>query len=266
MASVDRREKVMPIHDWRRVDAGIFHAFHVQWIAELNKALNNGLLPPGYYSLPEQHATSAIPDILTLHASPAATKAGASPPPATGGLALAEAPPKVQRQQTVGAVARTRRRTLAIRHVSEHRLVALVEILSPANKDRPRSVADFAGKIVAALGFGIHALVIDLLPPGPNDCAGIHGAIWQRLEKTEESYDLPEDDPLTLASYRASDPVEIYLEHPPLSAELPEMPLFLRPDRYINVPLEPSYQEAFRTMPEFWRNVLEGGQESAQVN
>jgi hypothetical protein len=246
----------MPIHDWSRVNAGIFHAFHVQWIAELNKALNGGLLPPGYYSLPEQHASSSIPDLLTLHTSPAAEKE-LGLPPATGGLALAEAPPRVQRKQTVGSVARTRRRTLAIRHVSEHRLVALLEIVSPANKDRPRSVADFAGKIVAALAYGVHALVIDLLPPGSHDAAGLHGAIWARLEKTEEPYDLPEDDPFTLASYVADDAVDIYLEHPTVGASLPQMPLFLRPDRYINVPLEATYQEAYHSLPVFWRDVLE---------
>lgn len=247
----------MPIHDWTRVDAGIFHAFHVQWIAELNKLLNGGLLPPGYYSLPEQHVSSSIADILTLHTSPETTTSRSQLPPATGGLALAEAPPRVQRKQTVGSVARNRRRSLAIRHVSEHRLVALLEIVSPANKDRPRSVADLASKIVAALEYGVHALVIDLFPPGPYDSAGMHGAIWQRLEKTEEPYDLPEDDPFTLASYVASDPVEIFLEHPAVGSRLPEMPLFLRPDRYVNVPLEAPYQEAMRSLPAFWREVLE---------
>ena len=36
------------------------------------------------------------------------------------------------------------------------------------------------------------------------------------------------------------------------------MPLFLRPDRYINVPLGLSYEAAYRGMPAFWRDVLEG--------
>ena len=30
----------MPIHDWTRVDAGIFHAFHHDWITEIARALN----------------------------------------------------------------------------------------------------------------------------------------------------------------------------------------------------------------------------------
>jgi hypothetical protein len=37
------------------------------------------------------------------------------------------------------------------------------------------------------------------------------------------------------------------------------MPLFLTPQRYINVPLEPTYQAAYRRVPAVWRGVLEGG-------
>jgi hypothetical protein len=43
----------MPIHDWTRVDAGIFHAFHHDWITYISSALNRGLLPPRFYALPE---------------------------------------------------------------------------------------------------------------------------------------------------------------------------------------------------------------------
>jgi hypothetical protein len=44
----------MPIHDWLRVDAGLFHAFHHGWIEELARALNRGILPADYFALPEQ--------------------------------------------------------------------------------------------------------------------------------------------------------------------------------------------------------------------
>jgi hypothetical protein len=35
------------------------------------------------------------------------------------------------------------------------------------------------------------------------------------------------------------------------------MALFLRPDRYIYVPLEATYEAAYRGVPRFWREVLE---------
>ena len=112
--------------------------------------------------------------------------------------------------------------------------------------------------LVSALERGVHVLLVDLFPPGPHDPGGIHGAILQSLEQSDESDDLPAGRPLTLASYVAGPPVDIYLEHLAVGAPLAEMPLFLRPDRYVNVPLEPTYQAAYRAMPAFWREVLEG--------
>jgi hypothetical protein len=246
----------MPVHNWSRVDAGIFHDFHVAWVPEIRTVLNSGLLPQGYYALAEQHAGRSIADVLTLHASPAAPEP-LPLPPATGGLAVAEAPPRMRRRQTIEPAALARRRTVAIRHVSGHRLVALVEIMSPANKDRARTVAEFAAKAVSALDVGVHLLVVDLFPPGPHDPQGIHGVIRQQLDQSDEPYDLPADEPLTLASYAAGPQVDVYLEHVAVGATLPEMPLFLRPDRYINVPLEATYREAYRGVPAFWREVLE---------
>ena len=45
----------MAVHDWTRVDAGLFHAFRHGWIEELARALNAGLLPTDYFALPEQN-------------------------------------------------------------------------------------------------------------------------------------------------------------------------------------------------------------------
>jgi hypothetical protein len=198
-------ETKLPVHDWTRVEADIFHDFHVAWVAEIRKALNGGLLPDRFYALVEQH---------------------------------------------VG-------RTLAVRHVSGHRLIAILEILSPANKDRASTVENFAAKVVEALDLGVHVLVVDLFPPGPHDPHGIHGVIRQRLVQSNEPYDLPAEAPLTLASYASAKSVEIYVDHIAVGAELSEMPLFLHFDRYIPTPLETTYREAYRGMPAFWRGVLE---------
>jgi len=247
----------MPVHDWTRIDAAIFHDFHTAWTAALRSTLNDGLLPQGYYALAEQHAGRAITDILTLHASPEPPER-AWLPPDTGGIAVAEAPPRVRRKHTVEPAALARRRSLAIRHVSGHRLIALIEIVSPANKDRVRHIEELVDKAVSALERGIHLLLLDLIPPGPHDPSGIHGFILECLEQYGDPYILPADAPLTLASYVAGPRVDIYLEHPAVGVPLAEMPLFLRPDRYINVPLEPTYQSTYRGMPAFWREVLEG--------
>ncbi len=153
----------------------------------------------------------------------------------------------------------SRRRSLAIRHVSGHRLIALIEILSPANKDRARHVQDLAHKAVSALERGVHLLLVDLFPPGPHDPSGIHGAILQRLGRPDSAYAPPADGPLLLASYVAGPEVD----H--LPGSLCRWAIFWSGcrcscDRTVtwNVPLGPTYQATARGMPAFWRDVLEG--------
>jgi hypothetical protein len=86
----------------------------------------------------------------------------------------------------------------------------------------------------------------------------MHGAILQRLQQSDDAYTVPVDEPLTLVSYAAGPQVEVFREQLPVGSPLLPMPLFLRPDRYVNAPLETTYQSAYRGMPAFWRDVLEG--------
>ena len=65
---------------------------------------------------------------------------------------------------------------------------------------------------------------------------------------------------MTLASYVAERLPQAYLEHLAVGSPLIEMPLFLDPDRYINLPLESTYHAAYCGMPAFWRDVLDGKQ------
>jgi hypothetical protein len=248
----------MPVHDWTLVEAGLFHDFHTVWIGAIRNALNEGVLPPGYYALAEQHFGQPVADVLTLHASSPPPTLPLPLPPDTGGIAVAEVPPRTRRAHTVEMAALARRRSLAIRHVSGHRLVSLLEIISPANKDRAETVEDFAAKALSALELGVHLLIVDLFPPGLHDPHGMHGAVLRRLEQSDEPYDLPGEEPLTLASYATGPRVQTYVEHLALGALLPDMPLFLRPDRYVNVPLEATYHSTYRGVPAFWRDVLEG--------
>src|SRR5436309_13182176 len=89
----------MPVHDWNRVTAGTFHDFHLAWIAEIQRALNGGILPPGYYALAEQVAGEIIPDVLTLQRSNNASGADELKEQYGGGgaavLTVTEVPPRV---------------------------------------------------------------------------------------------------------------------------------------------------------------------------
>jgi hypothetical protein len=56
----------MPIHDWTRVPAGLFHHFHQDWSIEIARALNRGRLPRGVDALVEQQSGPSEADILAI--------------------------------------------------------------------------------------------------------------------------------------------------------------------------------------------------------
>lgn len=235
----------MPVHDWTRVSDGVFHDFHLAWIAEIRRVLNGGLLPANYYALAEQVAGGGNPDVITLnHPAPNGNghaSGGSSP---AGGVALLTAPPRVRLVAQANRESYTaRQRTLVIRHTSDHRIVALLEIVSVGNKASDYALQTFVDKALGALRQGIHLLILDLYPPGVRDPQGIHGVLWSRL--TGEEYVQPADAPLTLAAYSAGTVKTAYVEPVRVGQALPPMPLFLTPEGYIEVPLEETYQGAY---------------------
>ena len=180
------------------------------------------MLPQEYYALTEQHAGRFIPDVLALHISAPEPSAGSSSIP--GGLALAHAPPMIQKKITASTSAQVWRRSLAIRHVSGHQLVALIEIVSPSNRDRRDPVDEFATNVTTSLDLGVHVLMIDLFPAGPHDPQGMHGAVWSLLDEGEGYDELMSGEELTLASYVAGPPVDAYLMKLAVGGSLPDMP------------------------------------------
>ncbi len=166
---------LMPVHDWTRVSDGTFHDFHYSWVLEIKRALKRGLLPKGYYVMAEQLGGDLdAPDVLTLQA--AGTK------PESGGLlagtaTLTESPPVVHARTTIARDLYARvQRTIVIRHTSDDRIVAMIEVLSHGNKSSRHAIRSFLDKAVAALDGGVHLLLVDVHPPGPRDPQGIHGA------------------------------------------------------------------------------------------
>ncbi len=243
----------MPVHDWTRVNAGIFHNIHNGWITHLTEVLNDGRLPPDYYALAEQVAGGRGPDVLTLQEADSTGDASSGGP--RGAVAVATAPPRVRFTATaeVNQYA-LRKRRITVRHVSGDRVIAFIEILSPGNKNSRHALRSFVSKAVSALTHGIHLLLIDLFPPGRRDPRGIHGAVWEELGETNV---MPNDKPLTLAAYSAGYCPTAYVEPVAVGDVLPDMPLFLTPDDYIPVGLESTYLAAWRGVPKKWRAVLE---------
>lgn len=250
----------MPIHDWSKVDAGIFHDFHHAWIEQIKRMLNSGVLPPDHYAMAEQHTSHFGPDVLTLQSRvPAAQDAGNGDPIGresdSSGRAILATPKAHLAGATDLEFYRRKQNVVAVRHVSGDRLVAIVEIVSPGNKSSRAVFNKFVDKAVEFLNQDIHLLILDLIPPTRRDPNGIHGAIWEAL--CDEAYKAPPGKPLTLAAYEAEMAVRAYVEAVAVGDSLMEMPLFLRAGAHVPVDLEATYRTAWEAVPRRWRSVIE---------
>jgi len=246
-------ERDMPIHDWTQLHSGAFHHFHGTWLIEIARALNDGILPEGFYALGEQVVGGAVPDVLTLEArSSARTSTGPF-----GGLDASDPIPTA----TITAIADpplypTRPRVIAVRHVSGDRLIALIEIVSAGNKSDAAELGALVEKTVVALSKGIHVTLADLHPPGPLDPKGLHNSLWAALG--QEPIPLPHDRPLTFASYMAGPKVRSFIEPRAVGEDVPDIPLFLAPDRHVAVPFAKTYASAFDSLPAHLKAKLQG--------
>jgi hypothetical protein len=240
----------MPIHDWTRVDPGIFHHFHQAWTIEVSKALNDGGLPPGFFALAEQIVGVPIPDVITLQRRTPPTQARGQ-----AGIAAPEAPPKARFVTSAGPESYVRKANrIVIRHPLGE-VVAVIEIVSPGNKGGRRDLRSFVEKAAEILRQGVNLLVVDLFPPSPGDPQGIHKAIWD--EVCEEPFELPTDKPLTVAAYSAGEPKTAYVEPVAVGDPLPEMPIFLDPFTYIPAPLEATYQSTWSKCPDAVKELVD---------
>ena len=202
----------MSIHDWTRVSAGRWHAFHVRWINALCDTLNDGGLTGGYYADPDR-------DMST----------------------------------------RTPKRTLAVRSEEGDRLAAIVELVSPGNKTSRREIEAAVSKVTTCLSSGVHVGLVDLVPVGGTLLPdGLTAAVadacgFARVEVLAER-------PLAVASFEAADrdgPTRLFAEPLAVGDDLPDLPLFLRPGVYVDVPLAPTYATALAATPSRWRGLLD---------
>jgi hypothetical protein len=239
----------MPIHDWTRVQSGLFHDFHQAWSIEIRNALNR-IMPKGYYALVEQKVDGPEPDVIAVemkkrgHAKPAGPVATMTPPQT-----------KITARTPSDAARYARKANrISIRHPLGE-VVAVIEIVSPGNKDSRNSLRSFVEKAAAFLRNGIHLLIVDLFPPSDRDPQGIHKAIWD--EFADEPFELPPGKPLTLVGYQSGDEFTAHIEPVAVGDVMPDMPLYLERDLYVPVPLEATYRATWEVCPEPIRELVQ---------
>ncbi len=243
----------MPMHDWLRVKAGVYHNFHFRWIAAIMDRLNAGLLPAGYFAMAEQIIGQPESDVVALE-----TFAPVSPP-RNGERGVATAPIRSQTRFVVQYPPETQRyarktHRVVVRH-ELGKVVAVVEVVSPGNKDRQHSLRTFVDKCVDLLDQQVNLLIIDPFPAGAHDAYGIHQLI--SAVYSDEPFALPADKPLTFVAYPVSPLLTAYVEPIAVGDPLPDMPLFLCDDQGTNVPLEETYETTWRVLPREIRRLLE---------
>lgn len=215
----------MPIHDWTRVPAGLFHDFHQSWSVQIAQDLNNGRLPKGLSALIERSGSIETGD-------------------------------QSVESETDERFYSRRANRIVIRY-RLRRAIAVIEIISPGNKDSRAALHDFLKKTIEFLRAGIHLLIVDLFPPTPRDPFGMHKVIWDEIE--EEDFAFPPGKDRILASYETGGMRAAYVEPVGVGDVLPDMPLFLTNDLHVPVPLEPTYQATWDASPEELRIAVETG-------
>ena len=247
----------MPVHDLTRlVTLSEFHDFHLGFVTTLRNTLNTILRPTDYYASGEGRIMGYEPDASAFERR---IPREVSRPETSGGVAVqseilqvTEVSPRTRFIDEADHWNALRESYVAIRNKRGDRLVAIVEVVSPRNKDRADAIQAFGHKLEKALEAGCNVLIADFLPPGRHDPSGMHYAFWTRF--SEYPHGVTAQEPIGIASYLApmnnpnSEPVA-YFESVAIGHNVPNMPLFLTSGEYIHVPIQKIYDEAVATLP-----------------
>lgn len=212
-----------------------WEGFHSTWAAAIAEHLNESRLPERYVALPQVRRGTAIEvDVATLREPPAVYSGVAS----SSGAQWSPSQPA-----WAGEIDGTDRDWFEVRIVESTggpRLVAAIELVSPANKDRPAHRQAFAGKCAGYLRQNIGLIVVDVVTERHEslqraiqdmlelDAAGaIASGLFAAAYRT-----VPQEETLRL---------EIWPEELSLGQSLPTLPLWLEADLAVPLDLEATY-------------------------
>ncbi len=235
----------MPLRDHFRApiaEIADWESFHAQWPAVIVQDLKK-VLPKGFVAAPRTHSASRI------EADVAAYEKLESPFPATkpesnGGVATAVwAPgePTLVVETSFPDVDEYEIRIFNDRR--SRRLVAAIEIVSPANKDRPEHRRMFVAKCSALLSQGVAVTIVDLVTVRNNN---LYAELVEFIGEND-----PNIRTVPFAVYAAScrwrttnDKTILESWYHPLNlgSPLPTLPVWLTDTQAIPLALEDSYE------------------------
>jgi hypothetical protein len=133
--------------------------------------------------------------------------------------------------------------------MDDGRLVAAVEIVSPANKDRPDNRRAFAAKCASMLTANVCVAVVDIVTERK---ANVYGQLLESLGVTDPS--LTEEPPAIYAAAcrwlkrRPTGILEAWAHPLEIGRALPTLPLWLDEDTWVLLDLESTYEETCRNL------------------
>lgn len=229
-----------PVNDRHRWDA-----VHGQWPGEIVRTLFD-LLPAGFVAEPKIHHGSPFEvDVSMLEEDdrPPFADEGA------GGTATltATAPPL-----TVPAdLFELDEYEILVYDTDRSRtLVAAIELVSPANKDRPEARQQFLGKVDALLRQDVCVSIVDLVTKYQSN---LYAELLARFGQTDPRLGDP-PAPLYAVTLRGRKPkkrravLDLWCFPLTVGQPLPTIPLWLSSTLRIELPLDPSYQETCRLL------------------
>jgi hypothetical protein len=216
-----------------------WESFHVTWAGTIADALNEDLLPDGYFAEEHAHAGARIEiDVATFEdGRPGAPSNGAVT--RTARPYTPPAPPLV-----VPAAFPDAFEVLVYRSEGGAKLVAAVELVSPSNKDRESHRRAFAAKCAGYLAQGAGLVVVDVVTTRQ---ANLHALVMGLLGQTTTG--LPGDADLYAAAYRPivrdeAELIEVWPESVAVGRPLPKLPLSLSAELCVPIDLEATYTAA----------------------
>jgi hypothetical protein len=221
-----------PLHPWE--------SFHAAWADAIMGQLNQ-LLPPRYFAAIHVHLGNRVEADVAEFEQPQATEPGNG---AAGGVATATwAPPTVT--TTLAAVFPDSIEVQVFDTRDGAVLVAVVELVSPSNKDRVEARPAFAAKCSAYLQRGVGVVVVDIVT---NRQADLYADLVSLLRQPEAAGYLA-GAPLHAAAYRPvrrqeTNQIDVWLRPLAVGEPLPVLPLALRGAGCVPLDLEAAYTEA----------------------
>lgn len=218
-------------------DQRFWNAFHHAWPAAIARRLNRDILSDEYFASPSiQFGPRVEIDVGTF----AETAKNGNIVVPTGTATYAASPATV-------TTAFNFLDTVEVQIFHQEggpQLVAAIELVSPSNKDRPEQRRAFAAKMGSYLHQGIALIVVDIVTSRTSHLHNEWIELFQMNLKPMEAA----AKPLYANSYRplqknGEAQLEMWLSPLSIGDELPNLPLYLRSDLCIEVPLNESYIE-----------------------